>query len=226
MKQGLKKYILWVVDLIINVAVVLGVVLLIMKFIIAPFDIFGPSMCNDLNFIDDECTQEYGEKIIINKAGYRVSEPERGDIIIFTPKFSDEKFFIKRIIGLPGETIEILNKQVYVTNEDNPTGTKLEEPYLGDENLNNTESFSKGYKIFQVPEGEYFVLGDNRKASTDSRSCFKSPYGDGCNNNIEEAFVPKENIEGKAWIVWWPIPSWRIMDQPEYSELISESDQK
>ncbi|MFA4890854.1 MAG: signal peptidase I [Candidatus Gracilibacteria bacterium] len=215
-KEKIKKIGLWILDLAINVAIVFGIVLLVEKFLVTPFDIYGPSMCDNLNLISGECEREYGEKVIINKAGYYVSDPERGDIIIFKPKFSDEKYFVKRIIGLPGETVEILDGEVYITNDENPTGKKLDESYLNITNKHNTRSFSKGFKIFQVPEGEYFVLGDNREASTDSRSCFKNPFSEGCDSGIEDAFVPKENIAGKASLVFWPIGSMRMIEQPEY----------
>ena len=218
-----KKHFLWILDLIVNVAVCFGILILVEKFLIAPFDIYGPSMCDNLNFIKGDCVKEYGEKIILDKASLYVKDLERGDIIVFTPKNSDEKFFIKRVIGLPGETVEILNNEVYVTNTENPTGIKLEESYLNEGNIDNTESFSTGYKVFQVPEGEYFALGDNRGASTDSRSCFKSPYSGGCEGKIADAFVPKENIEGKAWVVFWPISNLEVIDRPEYSELQKSS---
>jgi len=215
-KEKIKKLGLWVLDLAINVAIVFGIVLLVEKFLVTPFDIYGPSMCDTLNLINGECEREYGEKIIINKAIYYISEPERGDIIIFKPKFSDEKYFIKRIIGLPGETIEILDGEVYVTNKENPTGKQLDESYLNIKNKHNTETFPKGYKIFQVPDGEYFAMGDNRGSSTDARSCFRNPFSEGCDNGIENAFVPKDNISGKAYIVFWPIGSLGIIDSPEY----------
>lgn len=202
--------------MIVNVAIVFGVVLLIEKFIATPFDIFGPSMCDTLNNINSECVREYGEKIILNKAGYYVSSPERGDIIVFTPKFSDEKYFIKRIIGLPGETVEILNGDVYITNKEHPAGIKLDESYLNENSAHKTVSFPGGFKIFNVPEGEYFTLGDNRNASTDSRSCFQNPYGEGCKGSQTNAFVSSKNIEGKAWIIFWPLKNIGTIHQPEY----------
>jgi signal peptidase I len=214
-----KKQLLWLLDLTLNVVIVFGIVLLVERFLVTPFDIYGPSMCDNLNIINEECTQGYGEKIIINKAGYYIDEPDRGDIIIFKPRFSDEKYFIKRIIGLPGETVEIINGYVYVTNDTNPTGTKLEEPYLSETNSGKTKSFPKGGKIFQVPEGEYFVLGDNRNASTDSRSCFHNPYNQACTDGIEDAFVPRNMIAGRAWFSFWPIANWRTLEVPEYPEL-------
>lgn len=217
-KEKLKKILLWTLDIVLNVAIVLGTVLLIEKFLVTPFDIYGPSMCNTLNLMDGKCTQEYGERIILNKAIYYVSEPERGDIIVFVPKTSDEKYLIKRVIGLPGETVEILNGYVYITNEANPTGVKLEENYLNETNLGHTKPLS-GTTIFQVPEEEYFVLGDNRNSSTDSRSCFQSNLSNSCKDNPENAFVPLKNIDGKAWVVFWPLSSLRVLDTADYSEL-------
>lgn len=214
--KKLKPAFIWIADLIVNVAIVFGVVLLIEKFIVTPFDIYGPSMCDTLNNINSECTHEYGEKIILNKAGYFVEAPTRGDIIVFVPKFSDKKFFIKRIIGLPGETVEILNGDVYVTNKEHPEGAKLTEDYLNEENSHNTPTFATGYKLFKVPEGEYFVMGDNRNASTDSRSCFQNPYAGGCNGDITNAFVPLKNIEGRAWVTFWPIKYMRVVERPLY----------
>lgn len=215
-KEKIKKIGLWILDLVINVAIVFGVVLLVEKFLVTPFDIYGPSMCDNLNLINGECEREYGEKVIINKAGYYISDPERGDVVIFKPKSEKEKFFIKRVIGLPGETIEILNGEIYITNEENPTGKVLDEQYLNLSNKRNTQTFSKNPTVFQVPEGEYFLLGDNRGASTDSRSCFKNPYSESCGNKAEDAFVPKKNIEGKASLVFWPIGSLRVMESVEY----------
>lgn len=227
--QKIKPSLIWMADLVVNVAIVFGVVLLVEKFLVTPFDIYGPSMCDSLNNINEECIKEYGEKIILNKAGYYVEEPKRGDIIVFVPKFSDEKYFIKRIIGLPGETVEILNGEVYITNSDYPNGTKLEESYLNEENRRNTPTFATGYKIFTVPEGEYFAMGDNRNASTDSRTCFKNPYAGGCEGDPENAFVPLKNIEGKAWVSFWPISKIRVIENPVYfqeSNQISSLDAK
>ncbi len=214
--KKIKPTVIWIADLIVNVAIVFGVVLLIEKFLVTPFDIFGPSMCDSMNNINGECVKEYGEKIILNKAGYYVDDPKRGDIIVFVPKFSDDKFFIKRIIGVPGETVEILNGDIYITNEEHPNGAKLNEPYLNAENAHNTPTFETGYKIFEVPEGEYFVMGDNRNASTDSRSCFKNPYAGGCEGDVSNAFVPLKNIEGKAWVTFWPVSVMRVIEQPAY----------
>ncbi|MBT3865171.1 signal peptidase I [Candidatus Peregrinibacteria bacterium] len=213
------KKLVWAIDISLNIAIVLGTVFLIKTFLVAPFDIYGPSMCNNLNFLDGECEKEYGEKLFLNKALYYIADPARGDIVVFTPRFSDEKYYIKRVIGLPGETVEILNGEVYVTNHENLGGIKLEEPYLSDANKGQTRSFTNSPSVFKVPEGEYFMLGDNRRASTDSRSCFHNPFEGGCKDKTNNAFVPKSNMEGKSWLVFWPIGSIRTLDDPEYEEL-------
>ena len=105
MKEKTKKVLLWLLDLIINIGIIFVLVLVIQKWIIAPFDVSGASMCDTLNLINNECHNCYGEKIIINEAVYLFNEPERGDIVVFKVPNSEEKYFIKRIIGLPGETV-------------------------------------------------------------------------------------------------------------------------
>ena len=80
--------------------------------------------------------------------------------------------------------------------------------------------------VFEVPSDHYMLLGDNRKASTDSRSCFASQVSSSCKSNPERAFVLKSDIRGKAWIVWWPLKNIRIIETPTYSEnqeTVSES---
>lgn len=109
--------------------------------------------------------------------GLRMQEFERGDVVSFYPKVDKEKLYVKRVIGLPGETVEIRDAEVYID------GTKLDEPYIG-EWTEHTGSW-----VFQVPEGHYLVLGDNRNDSYDSRS-WPDPY------------VPEEDIVAKAWFAF------------------------
>jgi len=120
------------------------------------------------------------EYIMANKASYRSSEPQRGQVIIFDPPFESPRPFIKRVIGLPFETVEIRDGKVFVD------GRPLEEPVTIP---------SPNYEMppTEVPEDHYFVLGDNRNSSRDS--------SDGW-------FVPRENIVGKAWFTYWPPNEW------------------
>jgi signal peptidase I len=139
---------------ILNFALIaLVVVLPIRMFIAQPFIVSGASM---------ETTFSTGEYLIVDQVSYRFEEPERGDVIIFRYPKDPSKFFIKRIIGIPGDTLEIKGNVVTITNSEYPDGVILEEPYVLDmaPNTNLTETLG---------DDEYFVMGDNRDASSDSR---------------------------------------------------------
>lgn len=227
MKEKTKKILLWLLDLGINVAIIFILVLVIQKWIIAPFDVFGASMCDTLNNISGKCTNSYGEKIIINEALYLFNDPERGDIVVFKIEDSEEKYFIKRIIGLPGDTVEIKGGDVYLTLKGTKEKIKLKEDYLNAANRGNTKNHFSGFSIFNVPEDKYFVLGDNRQQSTDSRSCFQSNTANiaiTCKDNPEEAFIERKAIRGKAWVVWWPLKNIRTLSKTEYPEIQANSE--
>ncbi len=118
-----------------------------------------------------------GQRLIVNKAAYAFHQPEMGDVIVFQPPNGQHEDYIKRIIGLPGDTIEIKGGAVYVN------GAKLSEPYIKDA-PNYTLPHQK------VLENSYFVLGDNRQNSNDSHTGW---------------LVPRENLVGKAWLSIWPV---------------------
>jgi signal peptidase I len=212
MKNSTKKIGLWFLDLIINIAIIFSLVLVIQTWIIAPFDVSGASMCDTLNFVDDQCQGSYGEKIIINEAGYLIGDPERGDVVVFSSPADEDKYYIKRVIGLPGDNVEIKAGEVYV-NE-----IKLKEDYLNESNNGKTQSHFN-FNVFDVPEGSYLLFGDNRKASTDSRTCFQGSISADCKKNPELAYVKRDLIRGKAWVVWWPVQNIRLMKDPEYPDL-------
>ncbi len=216
MNKKSKKILLWILDLGLNIAIIFGLVLIIQTWIIAPFDVSGASMCDTLNVVDDECQSEYGEKIIINEALYLFNDPQRGDIVVFRTEDEDKKYFIKRVIGLPGETVEIKDGEVYVRMVGEKQSLKLDEPYLNEENRGKTKTYFSDFSVFEVPEGKYFLLGDNRKASTDSRSCFESSLSVDCVETPEKAFVNRDHIRGKAWVVWWPVKNMRLIEKTTY----------
>lgn len=127
------------------------------------------------------------QRLLINKIAYRLHEPERGDVIVFQPANGQQGDFIKRIIALPNDTIEIKKEAVYINGE------KLNEPYI---------KSPPNYTIEQqkIPENSYFVLGDNRNRSNDSHNGW---------------VVPRQNITGKVWLSIWPPVKWGLV--PEYS---------
>lgn len=134
--------------------IALVIVLPIRFFIAQPFVVSGASM---------EATFSTGEYLIVDQLTYRFEEPKRGDVIIFKYPKDPSKYFIKRIIGLPGDTISISGHTVTITNSEHPDGFTLEETYTLDARpLGNLTEI--------LGEDEYFVMGDNRDASSDSRS--------------------------------------------------------
>lgn len=132
-----------------------------------------------------EPTLHSGEYVIVNKVSYRLGEPARGDIIVFHFPRKPDQEYIKRVIGLPGDSVRIADGRVYV-NE-----IALHEPYI----------FADPAYVgsWTVPEGELFVLGDNRNNSSDSHN-----WG----------FVPNDQVIGKAVFVYWPPTQWGIIEHP------------
>lgn len=219
MNKRTKNILLWVLDVGINIGIIVGLVLVIQRFLIAPFDISGGSMCDTFNYIDDQCENGFGEKIIANAATYLFDDPERGDVVVFSsPNEEDNgKFFIKRVIGLGGDTVEIKSGEVYVKKAGTEEFVVLEEPYLNEKNAGDTRPFFSDFTVFEVPEGKYMLLGDNRRASTDSRSCFKQGISVECKKHPEDSFIDRSLIRGEAWFVWWPFDSMRKVEKVSYS---------
>lgn len=135
-------------------ALSLLIVLPIRTFIAQPFLVSGSSM--KPTFLD-------GEYLIIDELSYNFNQPERGQVIVFKYPNDPSKYFIKRIVGLPGELINVENGRITITNTESPGGFILEEPYIKETNWG-----WKNIKM-QLGENDYFVMGDNRNASSDSR---------------------------------------------------------
>jgi len=218
-----KTGVIFVADIVINLVIIAALVFVIRSFIVSPFQVYGPSMCDTLNNIDNTCQHGYGEYIIVNKLGYQnilgwqVGLPKRGDIIVFHPPTNETEFFIKRVIGLPGETVKLEGGNVYIVNKEHPEGYKLDEPYLNDINMGNTHPYSPDKTIFEVPAERYLAFGDNRTQSSDARSCFReSITSGGCDQPGNSPFLKMSNIEGKAWIVLWPLSKIAILNDPAY----------
>lgn len=158
-----------VMELFESVAIAILLAVVIRFFILQPFVIPSGSM---------EPNLQIGDRIMVSKLSYVFSEPKRGDVIVFKYPPDPKRNFVKRAIGIPGETITIRDSQLYVDNI--PTPEDYLPPGL---------QFAD-YKPVEVPAGEYFMLGDNRNNSDDSRM-----WG----------MVPEKNIIGKAVFIYWPL---------------------
>lgn len=209
-------------DIILNLVIIIGLVFIIRTYIISPFQVFGPSMCDTFNFFNNQCQNGYGEYIIVNKLGYQnffgwqVGLPERGDVVVFHPPHNETEFFIKRVIGLPGETVKLIDGDIYVYNNENPQGFKLKEGYLNSQNIGRTEVREAG-DTFNIPDESYLVFGDNRIGSSDARTCFKEGFSQShCDNDSSSPYLTMDHIEGKAMVVLWPLNAISIVENPKY----------
>ena len=155
-------------ELIFFALISLAIVAPVRIFIAQPFIVSGSSMFP---------TFKNSDYLIIDEISYRLKNPERYDVIIFRYPNDTTKFFIKRIMGLPGETIDIKGKDVSITNKENPNGFKLNQSFI------NNEMNSEEHSVLK--DNEYYVLGDNRNSSSDSRV-----WG----------VLPKKFIIGKAFL--------------------------
>lgn len=179
-----RKFFSFTWDLVKIALVALVIVLPIRYFLFQPFIVKGESMSP--NF-------ESGDYLIVDEISYRFSEPQRGDVIVFNYPKNTSQRFIKRIIGLPGETINISGGQVRLVEGENKI--ILEEDYL------HGSLKTQGSVNLTLGEDEYFVLGDNREYSFDSRA-----WG----------VVPKKDIIGRALLRIFPLASLSQIAQPSY----------
>jgi signal peptidase I len=153
-----------------DLAVALGLALLIIVFLYQPVKVEGTSMSP---LLSDQ------ERIFINKFVYHFEPIERGDVVVFWYPLDRSKSFIKRVVGLPGDTIEIRSGHLYID------GKELAEPYVPSSYLDDSN-----YGPLTVPRGQYFVMGDHRDSSNDSRV-----FGP----------VPRRFVYGKAVFAYWPV---------------------
>ena len=152
----MKKFLSFSWEFIKMLVLSLAIILPVRAFLIQPFYVKGASM--EPNFFDHEY-------LIVDEISYRFNEPTRGEIVVFRYPLNPQEFFIKRIIDLPGESIQFKDGRIYIYNLQNPQGFLLDEPYL-DESL--LTSASTDAKIL-LGANEYYLLDDNRMASKDSR---------------------------------------------------------
>jgi len=175
----------FLIEVIQIVMISSAIIIPVRYFLVQPFYVKGASM--EPNFYDHEY-------LIIDELSYRFRIPERGEIVVFRYPREPSQFFIKRVVALPGETVEITGGEVVIYNTEHPNGLKLDEEYL-------TETTSGKERVTLGPD-EYFVLGDNRDSSLDSRS-----FG----------ALNKDNIIGRVWVRGLPLSRIGTFDLPEYN---------
>jgi signal peptidase I len=169
------------IELLQVVIVALAIIIPVRYYFIKPFYVKGASM--EPSFYDNEY-------LVIDEISYRFKEPLRGEIVVFRYPRDPKQFFIKRIVGLPGETVQITGSDVFINGEE------LNEIYL------NPDTQTKGEIVVTLQSDEYFVLGDNRSFSLDSRS-----FGP----------LKQEFIVGRTWIRGWPFDKITVFEPPQYN---------
>ena len=175
MKSILKELMGWLLYIII----IVGAAYLIVAFVGQRTQVSGSSM---------ETTLSDGDQLIVDKISYRFRDPKRYDIIVFPYQYEPNTYYIKRIIGLPGETIQIIDGYIYIDGE------QLDEHY-GNELMNDPGIAAEPVAL---GEDEYFVLGDNRNNSQDSRA-------------VNVGVIHRKDILGRAWIRIWPLDSMGVI---------------
>lgn len=175
MKSILKELMGWIVYIIIIVALAW----VIITFVGQRTQVSGHSM---------ETTLSHGDQLIVDKISYRFHDPDRYDIVVFPYQYEEKTYYIKRIIGLPGETVQIVDGYVYID------GQQLDEHY------GNEVMLDPGIAEEPVTLGddEYFVLGDNRNNSQDSRAA-----------NV--GVIHRKDLLGRAWIRIWPLSEFGVI---------------
>lgn len=169
----------------LKVAVLAGITIaLIRYYLFKPFYVKGASM--EPNFHE----KEY---LIIDELSFRFREPVRGEVIVFRFPEDPKEYFLKRVIGLPGETVKVQDGKVYIYNQENPEGFELKESYLPETLI------TQGDRTSKVGENQLFVLGDNRPNSFDSRR-----FGP----------IDKSLVVGRAWLRGWPLNKLSIFSTP------------
>lgn len=168
---------------LIETVLIAVVLFLLLQIVVKNFRVTGDSM--QPSFVD-------GQFVLVDKLSYRFADPKRGDVIVFRYPRDPSEDFIKRIIGLPGETVQIADGNVYID------GHPLSEPYL-----HSQPTVTYHPLEITLGEDEFFVLGDNRRYSSDSRT-----WG----------AVTRRDIIGRAWLSYWPPSLWGIVRSPAYPD--------
>jgi signal peptidase I len=191
MKNILKQLGSFLLDIFETLVIALSIFLIVYLFLMQPHQVNGQSMIP--NF-------ESGDYVLTDKVSYRLGEPKRGDVVVFhAPSGANCPEgtgcdFIKRVVGLPGESIEVKNSQIFVNSE--PLG----EVYIPDEFQTEAGNFTRNHSV-SLGSNQYFVVGDNRPHSSDSRV-----WGP----------IDKSMIVGKAFFRYWPPETMGVIGSIEY----------
>lgn len=177
------------VEIVKIILISLAIILPIRFFVFQPFIVRGDSM--EPSFSD-------GQYLIVDEISYRFHEPRRGDVIIFKYPKDPSQYYIKRVIGLPKETVEIKEGHVKIYNSKHATGVDVDENYLP-KNLK-----TPGIVKVELDDNNYFVMGDNRRASSDSRI-----WGS----------LPKDKLIGRVWLRGLPLAKAASFSSPSYNNI-------
>ena len=182
----MKSFLYALREIIEIVLVAVLVVFGVRSFLVQPFLVSGASM--EPNF-------HGGDYILINEISYRFREPERGEGIVFRYPGDERTFFVKRIVGLPGERVVVTGGELYVYENDGSAGTLINEEYLP------KDLQTMGEKDMVLGSEEYFVMGDNRDASFDSR---------------QWGALERSEMIGSVWVRLWPLNKVMAFEKPSY----------
>lgn len=184
--EKLKKVVAAVFDFLQGIVVIMAILVMVYLFIMSPQEINGASM--EPNFYN-------GEYILTNKVSYKIGLPTRGDVVIFKSPRNKDIDYIKRVIGLPGDEVELRDSTFFVN------GLEVEEPYIPEGTYTYGGSYLQEDSSIVVPEGMYFVVGDNRQHSSDSR---------------EFGPIPLEDFIGQAFLRYFPFDRAGVLPHPRY----------
>ena len=173
---------------LLKIGVLAGITIFLVRyFLFKPFYVKGASM--EPNFYE----KEY---LIIDEVTFRLRQPERGEVVVFVAPTNPQEYFLKRIIGLPGERVKVSEGHVFIYNKEHPEGAEVEETYLPHDLLTSSE------QNVILPSDQYFVLGDNRPNSFDSRR-----FG----------LIDRKAIVGRAWLRGWPPKRMQTFSPPQFN---------
>ncbi|MBI2607423.1 MAG: signal peptidase I [Candidatus Doudnabacteria bacterium] len=194
-KSGFSHIMLFIWDFLKVILIALAVIIPIRYFLFQPFIVSGSSM--EPNFSN-------GQYLIIDEISYRFRQPQRGEVLVIRFPEDRKQFFIKRVLGLPGEQVKIENGRVIIFNTEHPNGAVVEEVYLSNQGLTfpHNTSLVGGKNVLTLKEDQYFMLGDNRLASSDSR---------------DWGILKEQDIVGRVFLRALPITTFDLFDSPEYT---------